>query len=1250
MKQRFSALDVSAQVAELRPRLVGLRMQNVYDINSKTYLFKFSRPDFKEMLLVESGIRFHSTEFARDKAHTPSHFCMKIRKHLRTRRLTAVNQLGADRVVDLRFGEGEAAYHLILEFFASGNIILTDHEYRILALLRVVEIEGAAGTGAPTMSSDPAGAAAASAPNEGDAKFAVGEIYDLTAARPFQPVTEEKVRGMLESAKAAASQAAAAADPGAGAGELFEEPRTGGKVKGGKKKIASTKKSNKDKNKSKENTLRKVIRDKMSQDYGPALVDHCISRSGLDVGLKISEDLDVGPNSTIVLSLLEAFREGDTIVRSCIESPQKGWIILRALDTAKNGAASPPRLDVTTAPNDRETASTAFVAYDEFHPILFQQFVTDGAAGAEPRSVEFSSFDKCVDEFYSKLEAQKLELRARQAEMHAVKKLESVKAGHESHVRGLHVLQEESAKTAQAIEANLLLVDSIINTVRSFIASGMDWTDLEDLVKEEKKKGNPVASVITKLRLDVGMVTIQLRDTDWTDSDDDDDDADETDSEADSVDENEDENGKQAAKPAPKEPTLLSVDLDIYMSAFANARRYYDTKKGAAVKQDKTLQAAEKVIKAAERKIGIDLKSTQQVTPAITKMRKPYWFEKFLWFISSENYLVVGGRDATQNELLVKRYLKKGDIYVHADLHGAASVIVKNIADPDAPRVVPPTTLHQAGTMSVCMSRAWDAKIVTSAWWVDDTQVSKTAPTGEYLTTGSFMIRGKKNWLPPVQLIYGFAILFKVDESCAARHYWERRPWRRQGEDGEAADQAGGITDGVAPQADAEQDNANFAELREDDIANGDNDEADAGSGGHAENQNAPGVDDSECAFEAEQEDESEDRPTADSTSAAHEPPEEDDKYAYEDDDIDQALGVPPNDPSAAAAPAKKRLTAKERRDIRKARAVGGTGGSDSSLNKDQDAADSSETPASVDKGKRRPAQNEKTQQQPPAVRGKRGKAKKIKSKYADQDEDDMELMLSLLGSRKVQKQGPPEKLSRGDVAGTKVGKTQSGSLNAKGKAFATSEPPHIPLSQTASDIPTAGATHSSVSEGAEGQAPSKTDATPEDSFPRRGSNSAEITRLLAEENILQLPEDTDTSFIDTLTGIPHHTDVVLHAVAVCAPWSALTKYKYKAKLVPGSSKKGKAINTLIAAFCAAPAEPARKPRRDAAALMDNADLQEQTRRDDTAKRERDLIKLIPDMEMTNSLLGKVKVVLGNADLANAKSASGKKGASKGGR
>lgn len=54
-------------------------------------------------------------------------------------------------------------------------------------------------------------------------------------------------------------------------------------------------------------------------------------------------------------------------------------------------------------------------------------------------------------------------------------------------------------------------------------------------------------------------------------------------------------------------------------------------------------------------------------------------------------------------------------------------------------------------------------------------QVSKSAPTGEYLTTGSFMIRGKKNYLPPSQLIMGLGIMFRLEESSIERHKDERR-------------------------------------------------------------------------------------------------------------------------------------------------------------------------------------------------------------------------------------------------------------------------------------------------------------------------------------------------------------------------------------------------------------------------------------------------------------------------------------------
>lgn len=57
-----------------------MRVANVYDINAKTYLFKLARGDDKVFLLVESGTRLHSTDFAREKSNTPSGFTMKVRQ------------------------------------------------------------------------------------------------------------------------------------------------------------------------------------------------------------------------------------------------------------------------------------------------------------------------------------------------------------------------------------------------------------------------------------------------------------------------------------------------------------------------------------------------------------------------------------------------------------------------------------------------------------------------------------------------------------------------------------------------------------------------------------------------------------------------------------------------------------------------------------------------------------------------------------------------------------------------------------------------------------------------------------------------------------------------------------------------------------------------------------------------------------------------------------------------------------------
>ena len=137
-KSRFALLDVIAAKQQLL-ECVGYRVNNIYDINDKTYAFKLhqtGQQKDKKLLLMESGIRFHLTSFTRDKSDNPSPFTMKLRKHLRGKRLVNVQQLGMDRVVSFDFGSGEAAYHLILELYDKGNIVLCDYQYAILGLLR----------------------------------------------------------------------------------------------------------------------------------------------------------------------------------------------------------------------------------------------------------------------------------------------------------------------------------------------------------------------------------------------------------------------------------------------------------------------------------------------------------------------------------------------------------------------------------------------------------------------------------------------------------------------------------------------------------------------------------------------------------------------------------------------------------------------------------------------------------------------------------------------------------------------------------------------------------------------------------------------------------------------------------------------------------------------------------------------------------------------------------------------------------
>ncbi len=181
-----------------------------------------------------------------------------------------------------------------------------------------------------------------------------------------------------------------------------------------------------------------------------------------------------------------------------------------------------------------------------------------------------------------------------------------------------------------------------------------------------------------------------------------------------------------------------SVKLDANKNAAANASEYFENAKEAEGKARRAIEAVEET----RRKLAAtaDEVVRERVEEKKTLARQ-FWYERFRWFISSEGCLVVGGRDASQNDSLVKKYLEPADIVVHADVHGAPFVIIKvdkgTLGEP---------TIEEAAQFAVSYSSAWKGGLgSTDAYWVKPEQISKSAPSGEYIGKGAFMIRGEKN-------------------------------------------------------------------------------------------------------------------------------------------------------------------------------------------------------------------------------------------------------------------------------------------------------------------------------------------------------------------------------------------------------------------------------------------------------------------------------------------------------------------------
>ncbi len=179
------------------------------------------------------------------------------------------------------------------------------------------------------------------------------------------------------------------------------------------------------------------------------------------------------------------------------------------------------------------------------------------------------------------------------------------------------------------------------------------------------------------------------------------------------------------------------VELDRSKSLEGNISSLYETAKSKEEKAEKIKKAMASTRKKIEKK---------EVKSELWKPSKRWWFEKFRWTLTSEGLLVIGGRDARSNDALVKKHLKDEDVYAHADIKGAPSVVLKEgFSASDESR-------REACHFALIFSKAWKTQRPARAYWVYSDQVSKTPPSGEFLPRGAFMISGKRNYVEDLEL------------------------------------------------------------------------------------------------------------------------------------------------------------------------------------------------------------------------------------------------------------------------------------------------------------------------------------------------------------------------------------------------------------------------------------------------------------------------------------------------------------------
>ena len=323
----------------------------------------------------------------------------------------------------------------------------------------------------------------------------------------------------------------------------------------------------------------------------------------------------------------------------------------------------------------------------------------------------YNDFNEACDEFYSKKVNSTIKNVKEAAWNKKVKKFEKRLNLQQETLDNFEKTNKESKHKGEVIYSNYPTIENIINVVNNAWSNDYSFKEIGKILKKAKKDGMAEAQIYESIDK-MGVLTLNISDT--------------------------------------------SFNINPKLTIPENAEIYYEKAKKAKRKTKGALIAIENTKKQLE-----DIKSKKDIAMENVSVPKKRikknlkWYEKHRWFISSDNTLVVGGRDANSNELIVKKYLDPNDIYLHADIHGASSVSIKLNGEELNENII-----KESGEFAASFSSAWSMGFTTQdVYWVHPDQVTKTPESGEFLKKGSFVIRGHRNYIRSARVRLGIGIV-----------------------------------------------------------------------------------------------------------------------------------------------------------------------------------------------------------------------------------------------------------------------------------------------------------------------------------------------------------------------------------------------------------------------------------------------------------------------------------------------------------